>query len=262
MLLSKHVSSLDFLDRTPESPQEHCHKTRWTLMSTQECKIARVAKINTRWSPFPPHLLHSYPVFHSKQYKLLDLLEESTEIPWDTRLKSIWILISVQQLDECSIHHISSQDESWFPFFDWRFEPTFHQHLKWSFPSAIGMWEGPCVFCLKWHGPQEILTQKKARLPCSGLNLGSCFMSQDEGMSESPVDTLEKTVGLRLIWKGWIISLWHLERHTEFNASKGDDGLLFLKMDRNPNINVPTRKWTLVSCFTSSCVCIVLLSVV
>ena len=29
------------------------------------------------------------------------------------------------------------------------------------------------------------LTRKKAGFPCSGLNLGSCFMSQDEGMSES-----------------------------------------------------------------------------
>ena len=36
------------------------------------------------------------------------------------------------------------------------------------------------------------LTQKKAGFPCSGLNLGSCFMSQDEGMSESPEGTLEK----------------------------------------------------------------------
>ena len=26
------------------------------------------------------------------------------------------------------------------------------------------------------------------------------------------------------------------------NASKADDALLFLKMDRNPNITVPTRK--------------------
>ena len=51
------------------------------------------------------------------------------------------------------------------------------------------------------------LTQRKARFPCSGLNLGSCFMSQDEGMSETPVETLEKAVGLRLIWKGGIISL-------------------------------------------------------
>ena len=48
---------------------------------------------------------------------------------------------------------------------------------------------------------------KKARFHCSGLNLGSCFMSQDEGMSESPVETLEIAVVLRLIWTGGIISL-------------------------------------------------------
>ena len=48
---------------------------------------------------------------------------------------------------------------------------------------------------------------KKAGFPCSGLNLGSCFMSQDEGMSESLGETLEKAVGLRLIWTGGIISL-------------------------------------------------------
>ena len=67
-------------------------------------------------------------------------------------------------------------------------------------------------------------------------------MSQDEGMSESPVETLEKAVGLRLIWTCGIISLCHLERQMEFNASKGDDALRILKMDRNPNITIPTRK--------------------
>ena len=51
------------------------------------------------------------------------------------------------------------------------------------------------------------LTQKKAGFPCSGLNSGLCFMSKDEGMSESPVETLEKAVGLRLIWTGGITSL-------------------------------------------------------
>ena len=86
------------------------------------------------------------------------------------------------------------------------------------------------------------LTQKKAGFPCSALNLGSCCISQDEGMSETPVETLEKAVGLRLIWTGGISSLSHLERHMEFSASKGDDVLLSLKMDRNPNITVPTGK--------------------
>ena len=162
---------------------------------------------------------------------------------------------------------------------------------KFYAPHIISRWEMiPCLWLKRWarfpQAPQvevslrnrEVrgtqcflsqvectaigLSQKKARIPCSGLNLGSCFTSQDEGMTDSPVETLEKAVGLRLIWTGGIISLWHIERHTEFNASKGDDALLFLKMDRNPNITVPTRKWTLVSCFTSRCVRIVLLSVV
>ena len=156
------------------------------------------------------------------------------------------------------MHPISSQDESGFPVFDWRFDATFHQHLNWSFPSAIGMSEGPCVFCLKWNGPRETLTHKKAGLPCSGLNSGSCCISQVEGMSESHVETLEKTVVLRLIWIGGITSLWYIERQTEFKASKGDDAWLFLKMDRNPNITVPARKWALVFGLTSRSVRIVL----
>ena len=64
---------------------------------------------------------------------------------------------------------------------------------------------------------------KKGRISLQWLKLGSCFMSQDEGMSECPVETLENAVGLRLIWTGGITSLGHLERHTEFNASKCDD---------------------------------------
>ena len=120
------------------------------------------------------------------------------------------------------MHPISSQDESWFIGFYRTVRPTLGKHFKWSLPSAIGMWEVPCVFCLKWNGTRETLTQKKAGFPYSGLNLGSCFMSQDEGMNETPVETIDKVVGLRVIWTGGITSLWHLERHTEFNASKGD----------------------------------------
>ena len=159
------------------------------------------------------------------------------------------------------MHHISSQDESWFPVLDWRGKPGFHKHLKWSFPTAIDRREGLC-FLSQVECTARGMTQKKAGFPCSGLNLGSCFMSDDEGMSESPVETLEKAVVLHLIWTGGITSLWHLERHTEFNASKGDDAWLFLKMDTNSNISVPTRKWALVSCRTSRSVRIVLPSVV
>ena len=160
------------------------------------------------------------------------------------------------------MHTISSQDESWFPVFDWRGQPTFHKHLKRSFPSEIGMWEGPCVFCLKWNRLREALMQKKAGFPCSDLNSGSSFTSQYEGMSESPGETPEKAVVLQLIWTWSLTSLWHLERHKEFNASKGDDAWLLLKMDRNPNITVETRKGRLVSHLTYRRFCIILQSLV
>ena len=94
------------------------------------------------------------------QYKWLDFLEETTEILWDTRLKSIWIFISAKQREESSMHQISSQDESWFPVFDWRGEPVFHNHFKWNFPSAIRRRVGLCAFCLKWNVPREALHQK------------------------------------------------------------------------------------------------------
>ena len=62
------------------------------------------------------------------------------------------------------------------------------------------MCEGLCVYWLKWNGPRDALTQKKAGFPCSALNAGSCFISQDEGMTESPVETLEKAIVLQLFW--------------------------------------------------------------
>ena len=43
---------------------------------------------------------------------------------------------------------------------------------------------------------------KEGRISLQRLNSGSCFISQAEGMSESPVETLEKAVVLCLIWTG------------------------------------------------------------
>ena len=158
--------------------------------------------------------------------------------------------ISAQQLEESSVHPISSRDDSWFPGLDWRGKPTFHKHVKRRCPSAIDMWEAPWIFCLKWNGHPDDLTRKKAGFPCSGLNAGSSFISQDGGMSESAVETLEKALGHHLIWTGGLTSLWHLERQEEFNASKGEDAWLFLKITKNPNITVATRNGPWVSSLT------------
>ena len=105
------------------------------------------------------------------------------------------------------MHPISSQDESWFPGFYWTGRPNFHKHLKRSLQSAIGMWEEPWVCCLKWSGYWDSLTKNKVGFPWSGLNEGSSFISQDNGMSESSVETLEKTLVPRLIWPGGLTSL-------------------------------------------------------
>ena len=149
-----------------------------------------------------------------------------------------------------------------FPVFEWTGKPTFHKHLKRSHPSEIGMWEGHCVFCLKWNWPRDALTQKKTGFPCSALNAVSSFISQDEGMSESPVETLEKAIVLNVFWTEGLTSIWDFERCTEFSASKGDDAWHFVKIDRNTNITVPTNKECLANWLTSRRVCIFLPSIV
>ena len=52
----KHVRSLNVLDGTPESPQDHCHKMRRPLMSTQECKIAWCTPNQLEMKPISPSL--------------------------------------------------------------------------------------------------------------------------------------------------------------------------------------------------------------
>ena len=131
-------------------------------------KLIGVPQINSRWSTFPLHWIHSHLEFHIK-YKWLDILYNNPEIPWDTHLKSIGTSISVMQQDERSEHPISSGDESWFPVFDWRGKPSFHEHLKRSFPLGICMWEGPCILCFKRKGPQDALTRKKFKFPYRGF---------------------------------------------------------------------------------------------
>ena len=71
--------------------------------------------------------------------------------------------------DEISGHPISSGDESWFPVFDWRGKPSFHKHLKRSFPLGVCMWEGPCVLCFKQNGPRDALIRKKSKFPGRGF---------------------------------------------------------------------------------------------
>ena len=60
---------------------------------------------------------------------------------------------------------------------------------------------------------------KEGPISLEWLKFRLVFISQDEGMSESPVKNLEKAVVVHLIRTGSLTSVLPLERHTEFNAS-------------------------------------------
>ena len=77
-------------------------------------------------------------------------------------------------------------------------------------------------------------------------------------MSESPVETLEKALGLHFITKIGLTCLWQLESHVELTASNFDDAWQFFNIVRHPNITVSNRKRDLNSHVTSRSVCIFL----
>ena len=58
---------------------------------------------------------------------------------------------------------------------------------------------------------RDALTQKKDGFPCTGLNAGSYFITEDEAMYETHVETIEKALGARLIWTGSSHPLANLE---------------------------------------------------
>ena len=75
-----------------------------------------------------------------------------------------------------------------------------------GFPLQHGCERDP-EFAAKSNGHRDALTRKKAGFPYSGLNAGSSFISQGEGMSESTVETLEKALFPHLIWTAGLTSL-------------------------------------------------------
>ena len=118
------------------------------------------------------------------------------------------------------------------------------------------------IFLLQVKWTLRCPDSKEGQISLQRLNSSSSFFAQDEWMSESPIESLQKALGLYVISKRGLTFLWHLERHTEFSASKVDDAWLFLYIIKYPNITMPTRKWHLVSLLTSRSVRIVLPSLV
>ena len=59
----KHIRSLDLLDWTVESPQQHLtRREHWCHLRNAE--LIGVPQINSRWSTFPIHWIHSRLLFH------------------------------------------------------------------------------------------------------------------------------------------------------------------------------------------------------
>ena len=103
--------------------------------------------------------------------------------------------------------------------------------------------------CPDW---KEVQVSLQRLLECSS------FISQDERMSESPVETLPKALGLHFISKRVLTCLWQLESHVEFTASNVDDAWQFFNIVRKTHITLSNRKRDLNSHLTSRSVRIVL----
>ena len=148
------------------------------------------------------------------------------------------------------MYPISSQDEIWFPVFDWRFEPTFHKHLKWSFHSAICRWEGLCAFCLKWNVPREAWL-KKGQISLQWLKFRLVFhVTRWRDVWIPCGDPRQRRSSPPHLDNGNHISLIPREAHVH-QGFKIDEAWLFLKIDRNTKIFLETRKGHVVSHLTS-----------
>ena len=100
--------------------------------------------------------------------------------------------------------------------------------------------------------------KKEVKITLQRFHACSSFMLQDERMSESTVDSLQKALGLHFISKRGLTCLWQLESHLEFTASNVDDAWQFFNIVKNPIITVSNRKRDLNSHLTSRSVRIVL----
>ena len=81
---------------------------------------------------------------------------------------------------------------------------------------------------------------KEGQIPRSGLNAGSYFISQDEGVSEWPVETLEKALGPRLIWT-WALTTLYTSRGTQNSMHKK----VTMPDSSGKLTGIPISKWKL-----------------
>ena len=82
---------------------------------------------------------------------------------------------------------------------------------------------GTMCFLLQVKCTPKCPDSKEGQISLQRHNAGSSFISQDERMTESPINSLQNALSLHLFSIRGLTSLCHLERHAEFSASKFDD---------------------------------------
>ena len=135
----KHVRGLDLLDGTTESPPEIPHKSRRTLMSLQECEIARCSPnqlemttnspaLASEQCPVPHHIgqLASLPLGNYR-----DSLRQPSQVCRNTNF-------STGTGGKHHALHIVSRSEL-IPRILLKLMATYPKQIKRSLPSAIGM---------------------------------------------------------------------------------------------------------------------------
>ena len=135
----KQVRILDLLDGTTESPPEVPNKSRRTLMSAQECQVARC-------SPNQLEMTTNHPALTSEQCAVPHHIGQLSWLPLGNSRDSLRhpsqlyrnTNFSTGTRGKLHVSHIVSRRKL-IPRILLKRYATFPQHLKRSLPSAIGM---------------------------------------------------------------------------------------------------------------------------
>ena len=168
----KQVRSLDLLDGTKESPPEAPNKSRRTLMSPQECQIARC-------SPNQLEMTTSSPALTSGQGPIPDHTGRLAWLPLGNSRDSFRHLSQVYRNTNFSLgtrgklhalHIISRSADSQDSIKEVGHIPTTPQEE----PSLSNRYvRGTLNLCAACSGNRDSLNRKNVGFPCSGLNAGS-----------------------------------------------------------------------------------------
>ena len=180
-------------DRAKESPQEFLNKSRRTLMSPQECEVAR-------FSPNQLEMTNNPPALASEQCPIPDDTGGLAWLPLGNSRDSLKHPSQVYRNTNFSLgtrgklhalHIVSRRADSQDSIKDAGHIPTTPQEE----PSVSNRYlRGTLNLLRHVQWIPRFPESKKVGFPCNGLNAGSFFFSQYIGISEYSVQTLEKTL--------------------------------------------------------------------